>query len=78
MLFGSLSRIGVSLMRFASPKIPQKSPLLRLENFVTKVFFGGRGKNTVNPFGFTSILTKPQRKILVPKSGSSLNALANK
>ena len=33
-------------------------------------------QNAVNPFGFTSILTKPQQKILVPKSDSSLNALA--
>ena len=35
-----------------------------------------RGKNTANPDGFASILTKPQRKILVSKSDSSLNALA--
>ena len=35
-----------------------------------------QGKNAVNPDGFTSILTKPQRKILVSKSDSSLNALA--
>ncbi len=33
-------------------------------------------QNAVNPNGFTSILTKPQRKILVSKSDSSLNALA--
>ena len=30
----------------------------------------------MNPVGFTSILTKPQRKILVSKSDSGLNALA--
>ena len=36
-----------------------------------------RDKNAVNPNGFTSILTMSQRKILVPKSGSSLSALAN-
>ena len=36
----------------------------------------GEAQNAVNPFGFTSILTKPQQKILVPKSDSSLNALA--
>ena len=36
-----------------------------------------RGKNAVNPDGFTSILTMPQRKILVSKSDLSLNALAN-
>ena len=35
-----------------------------------------RGKNAVNPNGFTSILTMPQQKILVSKSDSSLNALA--
>jgi hypothetical protein len=35
-----------------------------------------RGKNAVNPDGFTSILTKSQHKILVSKSDSSLNALA--
>ncbi|MBR4072928.1 MAG: hypothetical protein IKK24_03190 [Clostridia bacterium] len=33
-------------------------------------------QNAVNPDGFTSILTMPQRKILVSKSDSSLNALA--
>ena len=37
-----------------------------------------RGKNAVNPNGFTSILTKSQHKILVPKSDSSLNALAKR
>ena len=36
-----------------------------------------QGKNAVNPGGFTSILTKSQQKILVSKSDSSLNALAN-
>ena len=35
-------------------------------------------QNAVNPDGFTSILTKPQRKILVSKSDSGLNALAKK
>jgi len=35
-----------------------------------------QGKNAVNPDGFTSILTKLQRKILVSKSDSGLNALA--
>lgn len=35
-----------------------------------------RGKNAVNPVGLTSILTMPQRKILLSKSDSSLNALA--
>ncbi|MEE0839572.1 MAG: hypothetical protein U0L72_03360 [Acutalibacteraceae bacterium] len=38
----------------------------------------GEAQNAVNPDGFTSILTKPQQKILVPKSDSSLNALANR
>ena len=33
-------------------------------------------QNAVNPNGFTSILTKSQHKILVSKSGLSLNALA--
>ena len=33
-------------------------------------------QNTVNPNGFTSILTKSKHKILVSKSDSSLNALA--
>ena len=36
----------------------------------------GKAQNAVNPDGFTSILTKPQQKILVSKSDSSLNALA--
>ena len=76
MPFGSLSPIGASLMGFASPKSPQKTAPLRSQNFVNKGFFGVRGKNAVNPVGFTSILTKPQRKILVSKSDSSLNALA--
>ena len=35
-------------------------------------------QNAVNPVGFTSILTKSQRKILVLKPDSSLNALAKK
>ncbi|MEE0841067.1 MAG: hypothetical protein U0L72_11090, partial [Acutalibacteraceae bacterium] len=35
-----------------------------------------KAQNAVNPDGFTSILTKPQQKILVSKSDSSLNALA--
>ncbi len=35
-----------------------------------------RDTNAVNPVGFTSIVTKPQRKILVSKSDSGLNALA--
>ena len=33
-------------------------------------------QNAVNPNGFTSILTKLQRKILVSKSDLSLNTLA--
>ena len=33
-------------------------------------------QNTVNPVGFTSILTTPQRKILILKSDLGLNALA--
>ena len=36
----------------------------------------GEAQNTANPYGFASILTKPQRKILIPKSDSGLNALA--
>ena len=36
----------------------------------------GEAQNAVNPDGFTSILTKPQRKILVSKSDLGLNALA--
>ena len=35
-----------------------------------------RGKNTANPDGFASILTMPQRKILISKSDSGLIALA--
>ncbi|MBQ4082403.1 MAG: hypothetical protein IJC55_03810, partial [Clostridia bacterium] len=46
------------------------------QNFVAKYFSVGEAQNAVNPDGFTSILTKPQRKILAPKSGSSLTALA--
>ena len=34
-------------------------------------------QNAVNPKGFTSILTKLQRKILVSKSDSNLNTLAS-
>ena len=60
-------------MCLSSPKLTQKSAPLRSQNFVNKGFFGVRGKNTVNPNGFTSILTMPQRKILVSKSDSSLN-----
>ena len=63
-------------MCFASPKSPQKTTLLRSWNFVNKEFFDERGKNAVNPVGFTSILTKSQWKILVSKSDSSFNALA--
>ena len=37
----------------------------------------GWGKNAANPIEFASILTKPQREILIPKSDSGLNALAN-
>ena len=33
-------------------------------------------QNAVNPIGFTNILTKSQRKILISKSDSGLNALA--
>ncbi len=72
-----MSRIGVSLIRFASPKSPQKTAPLRSQNFVNNGFFDVRGKNAVNPDGFTSILTMSQRKILVSKSDSSLNDLAN-
>ncbi len=35
-----------------------------------------RGKNAANPDGFASILTMPQRKILVSKSDTGLNVLA--
>ena len=35
-----------------------------------------RGKNAVNPFGLTSILTTSEREIHIPKSDSGLNALA--
>jgi len=37
----------------------------------------GEAQNAANPDGFASILTKPQHKILIPKSDSGLNALAN-
>ena len=74
--FGSLSHISVSFICSASPKSTHKTAPLRSQNFVTKVFFDERGKNAVNPNGFTSILTKSQQEILVPKSDSSLNALA--
>jgi len=63
-------------MCLSSPKLTQKSAALRSQNFVNKGFFGVRGKNAVNPYGFTSILTKSQHKILVSKSFPSLNALA--
>ena len=36
----------------------------------------GEAQNAVNPVGLTSILTMPQRKILILKSDSGLNALA--
>ena len=36
-----------------------------------------KAQNAANPNGFASILTMPQHKILVSKSDSSLNALAN-
>ena len=76
MAFGSFAHIGVSLMCLSSPKSIRKTAPFRSQNFVNKGFFDVRGKNTVNPDGFTSILTMPQRKILVSKSDSSLNALA--
>ena len=78
MPFGLLSLIGVSLIHSASPKFPHKTAPLRSQNFVSKGFFDVRGKNAVNPNGFTSILTKLQRKILLPKSDLSLNALATR
>ena len=65
-------------MGFASPKSIQKTAPLRSQNFVNKGFFGVRGKNAANPFGFASILTMSQHKILVLKSVSSLNALARR
>ena len=71
-----MSPIGVSFIGFASPKFTQKSAHLRSQNFVNKGFFGVRGKNTANPCGFASILTKSQHKILVSKSDSSFNTLA--
>ena len=71
-----MSPIGVSLMGSSSQKSTPKIAPLRSWNFVNKGIFDVRGKNTVNPNGFTSILTMPQRKILVSKSDSSLNALA--
>ena len=36
----------------------------------------GEAQNAVNPFGFTSILTKQQQKTLISKSDSSLNVWA--
>ncbi len=36
-----------------------------------------KAQNAANPAGFASILTQPRLKNTVPKSGSSLNALAN-
>ena len=77
MSFVSSAHIGVSLMCLSSPKSTQKSAPLRSQNFVNKGFFGVRGKNAANPNGFASILTRSQHKILVSKSDSSLNALAN-
>ena len=76
MSFGSFAHIGVSLMCLSSSKFIQKIAHFRSQNFVNKEFIDVRGKNAVNPNGFTSILTKPQQKILVSKSDSSLNALA--
>ncbi|MBQ8894508.1 MAG: hypothetical protein IJ043_08920 [Clostridia bacterium] len=76
MLFGSLSPIGVSLISSASPKIIQKTAPFRSQNFGTTDFSVGAAQNAANPGGFASISTKPQLKIRVPKSGSSINALA--
>ncbi len=36
----------------------------------------GEAQNAVNPVGLTSILTMPQREILIPKSDSGLKVLA--
>ena len=65
-------------MCFASPKIIQKSALFRSQNFVTKYLSVGEVQNAANTDVLASILTKPQRKILAPKSGSSFTALARR
>ena len=63
-------------MGFASPKSTHKTATFRSKNFVIYGFCGMRGKNAVNPFGLTSILTMSEREIHIPKSDSDLNALA--
>ena len=63
-------------MGFASPKSTHKTVPFRSQNFVIYGFCGVRGKNAVNPNGFTSILTMLEREIHIPKSDSDLNALA--
>ena len=63
-------------MGFASPKSTHKTAAFRSQNFMIYEFCGVRGKNAVDPNGFTSILTKSKREIHIPKSDSGLNALA--
>ncbi|MBQ7935570.1 MAG: hypothetical protein IJ333_04410, partial [Clostridia bacterium] len=54
----------------------KKSFLYGSQNFGTTDFLFGKAQNGANPDGFASILTTPQQKICVPKSGSSFKALA--
>ncbi|MBQ8893628.1 MAG: hypothetical protein IJ043_04385 [Clostridia bacterium] len=54
-----------------------KNRTFQVAEFCNNGFFGGTAQNGANPGGFASISTKPQRKIRVPKSGLSINALAN-
>jgi len=42
----------------------------QVEDFLSRGFLAIQGKNTVNPFGFTSILTKKWRKSSDKKHGS--------
>ena len=63
-------------MYFASPKPTQKVSALKVAEFCKKRFFDVRGTKRSKSNGFASILTKSQRKILISKSDSGLNALA--
>ncbi|MBQ7936748.1 MAG: hypothetical protein IJ333_10460, partial [Clostridia bacterium] len=51
----------------------EKSHLCGSQNFGTTDFLIGEAQNAANTAVLASILTKPQRKIFVPNSGSSSN-----
>lgn len=63
-------------MGFASPKSTQKIAPLRSQNFVNEGFFDVRGTKRSKSYWIYEYLTKSQRKILISKSDSGLNALA--